>query len=64
MNGITLPSNTNSEPNTNVIPNAESNVNLTSLNNEQVVHQEQTVLPLDNFKSTDAEPAIPYPQNG
>lgn len=42
---------------------ADANVN-EQLNNEQVVRQEPTAPQLDNNKTTDAEPAMPYPQNG
>lgn len=69
MNGTSLPTNVNStlDAIADAIANAnvDALVNSTSLNNEQVVRQEPTALPHENnVKTTDAEPAIPYPQNG
>lgn len=66
MNGTSLPLNTDStvNANVNVSSNADANANPASLNNDQVVRQEANAPPLENNKTTDAEPASPYPQNG
>lgn len=34
------------------------------LNNEQVVRPQPIVPAFDDAKTTDAEPALPYPENG
>lgn len=73
MNAILHPTtNQNQNPNSNanaLYRNFDTSTT-TSPNNEQVVspqqqqQQQPSVPSLETIKTTDAEPAIPYPQNG
>lgn len=69
MDAISHPT-TNQNPNSNVNAlhrNFDTSTTETSINNEQVVRPQQlqpSAPSLETIKTTDAEPAIPYPQNG
>lgn len=68
MNAILHPTtnqNQNQNSNANALHRNVDTSTTTSENNEQVVRPQQPSAPsLETIKTTDAEPAIPYPQNG
>lgn len=61
---ISIPTITNTIPNTNVNVNMIASISATLSNNEQVVLPQPSAPELEDGKNTDAEPTVPYPQNG
>lgn len=65
INAISHPTNQNSNSNANALHQNLDASTTTSVNTEQVVRPQQPSAPqLEDIKTTDAVPAIPYPQNG